>query len=59
MESSPGKRLILVSNRLPFKLIERNGKIVLQSSDGGLVTALKSFFERHAIDTGFQKNMVG
>lgn len=57
MESNPGKRLILVSNRLPFKLIERNGKIVLQSSDGGLVTALKSFFERHAIDTGFSEKI--
>lgn len=39
-------RLIVVSNRLPFQLIERHNKISLKESDGGLVSALKSFFER-------------
>jgi trehalose 6-phosphate synthase/phosphatase len=38
-------RLILVSNRLPFHLLEEGGKIVLKQSDGGLVTALKSYFQ--------------
>jgi trehalose 6-phosphate synthase/phosphatase len=39
------KRLIVVSNRLPFQLLEKNNKITLKESDGGLVSALKSYFE--------------
>lgn len=46
MESNVSRRLILVSNRLPYKLLERNNKISLKQSDGGLVTALISYFER-------------
>ena len=41
------KRLIVVSNRLPFQFQETEGNIFLKESDGGLVSALKSFFERH------------
>lgn len=40
------KRLVVVSNRLPFRLIEQDGRIVLQPTDGGLVSALKSYFEK-------------
>jgi trehalose 6-phosphate synthase/phosphatase len=40
------RRLVLVSNRLPFQLLEKGGKISLKESDGGLVSALKSFSER-------------
>lgn len=40
------RRLILVSNRLPFQLIEKDGQITLKQSDGGLVTALKGYFEQ-------------
>jgi trehalose 6-phosphate synthase/phosphatase len=39
------KRLIVVSNRLPFKLEKHNGKLDVGQSDGGLVSALKSYFE--------------
>jgi trehalose 6-phosphate synthase/phosphatase len=46
MEEKPGRRLILVSNRLPFQLLEKNNKITLKESDGGLVSALKSFSDR-------------
>jgi trehalose 6-phosphate synthase/phosphatase len=46
MEERPARRLVVVSNRLPFQLLERNSKITLKESDGGLVSALKSFFER-------------
>jgi trehalose 6-phosphate synthase/phosphatase len=38
-------RLIVVSNRLPFQLLEKNKKIVLKESDGGLVSALKSYLD--------------
>jgi trehalose 6-phosphate synthase/phosphatase len=46
MMTSLGRRLILVSNRLPFQLLEKGNKVTLKQSDGGLVTALKSYFER-------------
>jgi trehalose 6-phosphate synthase/phosphatase len=45
-EKSGNRRLLVVSNRLPFKLIEKSGTVSLRESDGGLVSALKSFFER-------------
>jgi trehalose 6-phosphate synthase/phosphatase len=38
-------RLIVVSNRLPFQLLEKNGEVTLKESDGGLVSALKSYFD--------------
>ena len=47
MEEKPGRRLVVVSNRLPFQLLEKNNKVSLKASDGGLVSALKSFFERN------------
>src|SRR5690242_14958373 len=45
MEEKLQKRLIVVSNRLPFQLLERNKKVTLKESDGGLVSALKSYFD--------------
>src|SRR5215207_8620769 len=45
MEEKKHKRLVVVSNRLPFQLLEKNGKVWLKESDGGLVSALKSYFE--------------
>ena len=44
----PERRLILVSNRLPYQLIEKSNKITLKQSDGGLVSALKGYFERQS-----------
>ena len=38
-------RLVLVSNRLPFSLVEKDGHLSLRQSDGGLVSALKGYFE--------------
>lgn len=43
------RRLIVVSNRLPFQLLEKKGKVSLKESDGGLVSALKSYFEREGL----------
>ena len=40
------KRLVIVSNRLPIQLKEKNGKVTLKESDGGLVSSLKSYLER-------------
>jgi trehalose 6-phosphate synthase/phosphatase len=49
-ESATNRRLIIVSNRLPFQLKEVKGKAILKESDGGLVSALRSVLER---DTAF------
>jgi len=52
----PG-RLIVVSNRLPFQLVKRNGKIELNQSDGGLVSALKSYFEHESKRYSFESTV--
>jgi len=36
----------VVSNRLPFQLQEKKKSIFMKESDGGLVSALKSYFEK-------------
>lgn len=45
MKDIHSKRLIIVSNRLPFQLVRQNNTTELKESDGGLVSALKSYFE--------------
>lgn len=52
----PG-RLIVVSNRLPFQLVKRNNKVELNQSDGGLVSALKSYFEHEAEGYSFESTV--
>lgn len=60
MDEKPNRRLILVSNRLPFQLLEKNSKITLKQSDGGLVSALKSYFDNQTTDQSFdQKRWIG
>jgi trehalose 6-phosphate synthase/phosphatase len=39
-------RLIIISNRLPFSIEMREGEPTIRQSSGGLVSALKSYFER-------------
>lgn len=51
------RRLIVVSNRLPFQLLEKKGKVSLKESDGGLVSALKSYFEREGIENTISSKM--
>ena len=59
-EENSSSRLILVSNRLPVQLIEKNGKVAVKQSDGGLVTALKDYFEQDSTKDSFdQKVWVG
>jgi len=45
MEKTPKRRLVVVSNRLPFQLHEKRKSIFMKESDGGLVSALKSYFD--------------
>lgn len=44
-------RLIVVSNRLPFSAERKGDSFVLRQSSGGLVSALKSYFEKSNIDS--------
>jgi len=46
MEKTTKRRLVVVSNRLPFQLLEKKKSVFIKESDGGLVSALKSYFER-------------
>ena len=41
-------RLIIISNRLPFSLDKEGDKLTLRQSSGGLVSAIKSYFENNA-----------
>ncbi len=52
-------RLILVSNRLPLKAVKQDGKTVFTESDGGLVSALKSYFEKNTDERFEEKFWVG
>ena len=38
-------RLIIISNRLPFSLDREGDKLTIRQSSGGLVSAIKSYFE--------------
>src|SRR5687768_16664192 len=54
---TPSARLILVSNRLPLQLVEEDGNVVIKQTDGGLVTALKSYFEQESTKDTFQQKI--
>lgn len=57
MSEKSGSRLILVSNRLPFQLLEKGSKVTLKQSDGGLVTALKSYFQEESNKDVFESKV--
>lgn len=41
------KRLLIISNRLPYQAEEKGEEIVFRQSSGGLVSAIKSYFEKY------------
>ena len=41
-----GKRILIVSNRLPIKISSREGSINYQTSEGGLATGLGSIYKQ-------------
>ena len=45
-------RLIIISNRLPFSLDKDGDKVSLRQSSGGLVSAIKSFFDNTSAQRG-------
>jgi trehalose 6-phosphate synthase/phosphatase len=48
------QRLVIVSNRLPFTIKGNKKNVILRESDGGLVSALKSYFENESNHPSFQ-----
>ncbi|HEY0731767.1 MAG TPA: trehalose-6-phosphate synthase, partial [Chitinophagaceae bacterium] len=45
-------RLIIISNRLPFAIECSDEKLVVRQSSGGLVSAIKSYFEKQEAASG-------
>lgn len=45
-------RLIVISNRLPFSLDREGDKVTIRQSSGGLVSAIKSYFENTTVNKG-------
>ena len=59
MDQKKSSRLIVVSNRLPLKATKHDGKTVFSETDGGLVSALKSYFEKNTDNQFEEKFWVG
>ena len=57
LNENSSSRLILVSNRLPIQVAEKNGKVTVKQSDGGLVTALKNYFEQESTKETFEEKI--
>ncbi|MDQ3682638.1 MAG: bifunctional alpha,alpha-trehalose-phosphate synthase (UDP-forming)/trehalose-phosphatase, partial [Bacteroidota bacterium] len=45
-------RLLVISNRLPFSLDKSDDEIIVRQSSGGLVSAIKSYFENGKENSG-------
>lgn len=56
---SEKKRLIIVSNRLPYQVVEEDGQPAFRQSSGGLVSAIKSYAESSEIETFSDKLWFG
>lgn len=50
-------RLIIISNRLPFSIDQQGDKTVVRQSSGGLVSAIKSFFENDSIKSNITSKL--
>jgi trehalose 6-phosphate synthase/phosphatase len=50
-------RLIIISNRLPFSVERQNGEIKVRQSSGGLVSAIKSYFEKNRSDKNYTQKI--
>jgi len=59
MDKPNNSRLIVVSNRLPLKITKQDGKSVFSEADGGLVSALKSYFEKSPEGQFTEKYWIG
>ncbi len=50
-------RLIIISNRLPFSIEREGEEVQVRQSSGGLVSAIKSYFEKSGADTSFSERI--
>src|SRR5690349_8348136 len=51
-------RLIIISNRLPFSIEKKGDNLALRQSSGGLVSAIKSYFEHTELENNkFDENV--
>jgi len=50
-------RLIIISNRLPFSVERDNDEITVRQSSGGLVSAIKSYFERDSENSNYTERI--
>mgnify|MGYP000695756895 CR=1 FL=1 len=50
-------RLIVISNRLPFSVERHGDKLSLRQSSGGLVSAIKSYFEKTKTDNNYTEKV--
>lgn len=50
-------RLIIVSNRLPFSIERQEDEIKVRQSSGGLVSAIKSYFEQNKSDKKYTEKI--
>ena len=50
-------RLIIISNRLPFSIDQQGDKTIVRQSSGGLVSAIKSFFENDSIQSNITSKL--
>ena len=50
-------RLIIVSNRLPFSIEWQDNERKLRQSSGGLVSAIKSYFEKNKTDKSYTEEI--
>jgi trehalose 6-phosphate synthase/phosphatase len=46
-------RLLIISNRLPFSIERQGVELTIRQSSGGLVSAIKSYFERSSSETTY------
>ena len=37
-----GQKIIVISNRLPFQIKKKSGRLIMKQSSGGLVSAIQS-----------------
>lgn len=42
-QTSPARRMLIISNRLPFTLVEKNGDLTFNPSSGGLISGLTAY----------------
>ncbi|MBD0349942.1 MAG: bifunctional alpha,alpha-trehalose-phosphate synthase (UDP-forming)/trehalose-phosphatase, partial [Flavisolibacter sp.] len=47
-------RLIIISNRLPYTIDKSGDDVIVRQSSGGLVSAIKSYFERSGAENNQQ-----